>query len=70
MELSLSTAQLDIVYHVLSLTLATMFGAGIFFFAARSQVAPRYRPAPIISGRAVFILPMIGPGGDPAGRDR
>jgi bacteriorhodopsin len=55
MDLTLTTGQFDLVYNVLSLTLATMFGAGIFFFAARHQVAPRYRPALIVSGVVVFI---------------
>jgi bacteriorhodopsin len=55
MDLSLTIGQFDLVYNVFSLTLATMFGAGIFFFAARSQVAPKYRPALIISGVVVFI---------------
>ncbi len=55
MDFSLSVGQFQLVYNTFSLTLATMFGAGIFFFAARSQVAPKYRPALIISGVVVFI---------------
>jgi bacteriorhodopsin len=55
MDFTLSVGQFELVYNVFSLTLATMFGAGIFFFAARTQVAPAYRPALIISGVVVFI---------------
>ena len=55
MDFNLTAGQYDLVYNVLSLTLATMFGSGIFFFAARGQVAPKYRPALIISGVVVFI---------------
>lgn len=55
MDVSLSIGQFELVYNALSLTLATMFGSGIFFFAARSQVAPKYRLALIISGVVVFI---------------
>ncbi len=55
MEFTLTPGQFQLVYNMLSLTLATMFGSGIFFFAARSQVAPQYRPALIISGVVVFI---------------
>lgn len=55
MDFTLTAGQFELVYNALSLTLATMFGSGIFFFAARSQVAPRYRPALIISGVVVFI---------------
>jgi bacteriorhodopsin len=55
MDLTLTPGQFELVYNILSLTLATMFGSGIFFFAARSQVAPKYRPALIISGVVVFI---------------
>jgi bacteriorhodopsin len=55
MDFSLTIGQFDLVYNAFSLTLATMFGAGIFFFAARTQVAPKYRPALIISGVVVFI---------------
>jgi bacteriorhodopsin len=55
MDFNLTPGQFDLVYNVFSLTLATMFGSGIFFFAARSQVAPKYRPALIISGVVVFI---------------
>jgi bacteriorhodopsin len=55
MDFTLTAGQFDLVYNVLSLSMATLFGSGIFFFAARSQVAPKYRPALIISGVVVFI---------------
>lgn len=55
MDFSLTIGQFDLVSNAFSLTLATMFGAGIFFLAARSQVAPKYRLALIISGVVVFI---------------
>jgi hypothetical protein len=55
MDFTLNAGQFELVYNVFSLTLATMFGSGIFFFAARNQVAPKYRPALIVSGVAVFI---------------
>lgn len=55
MEFTLTAGQYELVYNVLSLTLATMFGSGLFFFAARNQVAPKYRPALIVSGVVVFI---------------
>lgn len=55
MDVTLTAGQFDLVYNILSLSMATLFGSGIFFFAARSQVAPKYRPALIISGVVVFI---------------
>jgi bacteriorhodopsin len=55
MDITLTPGQFNLVYNALSLTLAAMFGSGIFFLAARSQVAPRYRPALVISGVVVFI---------------
>lgn len=55
MELSLTAGQYQLVYNLFSLTVATMFAAGLFFFGSRAQVAPRYRPALLISGLVVFI---------------
>jgi bacteriorhodopsin len=52
---TLSTAQYDLVFNLLSLTLAAMLAAGIFFLGARQQVAPRYRIALLISAVVVFI---------------
>lgn len=51
----LSPGQFQLVYNLLSLTIATMFGAGLFFFGSRSQVAHRYRPALLVSALVVWI---------------
>ena len=37
-------------------TVAGMGAAAIFFFLSRSQVAPRYRPALLISGIVVAVV--------------
>lgn len=55
MEISLTAGQYQLVYNLFSLTVATMFAAGLFFFGSRAQVAPRYRPALLVSGIVVFI---------------
>ncbi|VTS02310.1 bacteriorhodopsin-like [Tuwongella immobilis] len=51
----LSAFQFNIVDNMFSLTVATMGAAAIFFFAARSLVAPKYRPALMVSGLVVAI---------------
>jgi bacteriorhodopsin len=45
----------NVVDNVFSMTVATMGAAALFFFAARSQVAPKYRPALMVSGMVVAI---------------
>lgn len=51
----LSSGQFQLVYNLLSLTIATMFGAGLFFFGSRQHVAHRYRPALLVSALVVWI---------------
>jgi bacteriorhodopsin len=51
----LSTFQFNIVDNMFSLTVATMGAAAIFFFSARSLVAPKFRPALMVSGLVVAI---------------
>jgi bacteriorhodopsin len=51
----LTPFQFNIVDNVFSLTIATMGAAAIFFFAARSLVAPKFRPALMVSGLVVAI---------------
>ncbi|MBC7691844.1 MAG: bacteriorhodopsin [Methylotenera sp.] len=53
--LELSSGQYFTVYNVLSFTIASMFGAFIFFLGARSQVGEKYRPALLISAVVVAI---------------
>ncbi len=52
---SLDLNQFNIVDNVFSMTVATMGAASLFFFAARSSVAPKYRPALLVSGIVVAI---------------
>ena len=52
---SLSLSQFNIVDNVFSMTVATMGAAALFFFLARSSVAPKYRPALLVSGIVVSI---------------
>ncbi|MEM6454350.1 MAG: bacteriorhodopsin [Acidobacteriota bacterium] len=51
----LTMGQYDLVFNFFSLTIATMFGAGIFFFMSRNQVSPAYRTGVTVSGVVVFI---------------
>ncbi|MCS6864579.1 MAG: bacteriorhodopsin-like [Gemmataceae bacterium] len=51
----LTPFQYNVVDNVFSLTVATMGAAAIFFFAARSLVAPKFRPALMVSGLVVAI---------------
>ncbi len=51
----LSPGQYTLVYNLLSLTIAAMFGAGLFFFGARAHIAHRYRPALLVSAIVVWI---------------
>ena len=51
----ISPEQYNIVYNLLSLTIAAMTAAGLFFIGSTQQVAPKYRPALLISSLVVFI---------------
>lgn len=51
----LTQFQFNVVDNVFSLTVATMGAAAIFFFSARSLVAPKFRPALMVSGLVVAI---------------
>ena len=53
--MELTFAQYSLVYNALSLTAATMAAAGIFFLAAKNQVAEEFRPSLIMSAIVVFI---------------
>ena len=52
---TLTTGQYDLVSNLMSLTVAAMGAAALFFFLSRSQVAPKLRPALTISGLAAPI---------------
>ena len=52
---SLSPDQFNIVDNMLSMAVATMGAAALFFFLARSSVASKYRPALLVSGLVVSI---------------
>lgn len=52
---TLSPNEFSLVYNVMSLCIAAMFAGALFFFFSRSQVAPRYRPALLISA----LVPTI-----------
>ena len=51
----LSLFQYSLVDNVFSMTVATMGAAALFFFLARSSIAPKYRPALLVSGIVVTI---------------
>lgn len=51
----LSYGQYWLVFNVLSLTIAAMGAAGVFFILARSYVAPRYHLALYLSTLVVFV---------------
>lgn len=51
----LSAGQFQLVYNVLSLTIACMFASFVFFVLRRNDVAPRYRGAVVASALVVFI---------------
>ncbi len=53
--MELSAFQYGLISNLMSLTVAGMGAAAIFFFLSRSQVAPAYRPALLISGIVVAI---------------
>lgn len=51
----LSAGQFQLVYNVLSLTIACMFASFVFFVLKRGEVAPRFRGAVVASALVVFI---------------
>lgn len=51
----LTIGQFQIIYNVLSFSIATMGAATLFFWLSRSQVAPQYRGALVISGLVTAI---------------
>ena len=51
----LSMGEFDLVYNMLSLAIAAMFGSFVFFVIARNQVSHKYRPALIMSSLVVGI---------------
>ena len=51
----LTPNQYDLVTNLMSLTIAAMGAAALFFFLSRNQVAPKLRPALTISGLVVAI---------------
>ena len=51
----LTLGQYDLVTNLMSLTIAAMGAAAIFFLLSRDQVAPALRPALLISGIVVAI---------------
>ncbi len=53
--MELSAFQYGLISNLMSLTVAAMGAAALFFFLSRSQVAPKYRPALLISGLVVAI---------------
>ena len=53
--MDLSVAQFSTVSNVLSFTIAAMGASALFFFLSRSSVAPKYRPALLVSGLVVSI---------------
>lgn len=53
--MELSVFQYGLVSNLMSLTVAAMGAAAIFFIASRSEVARPYRPALLISGLVVAI---------------
>ena len=51
----LSVGEFSLVYNMLSLAIAAMIGSFAFFVMARQQLAPKYRPAMIMSSLVVGI---------------
>lgn len=51
----LSVTEFSVVSNMFSFTIATMGAAAIFFFLSRSSLAPKYRPALMVSGLVVAI---------------
>ncbi len=53
--MELSAFQYGLITNLMSFTVAAMGAAAVFFVLSRSQVAPAYRPALLISGLVVGI---------------
>ena len=51
----LSLGEFELVYNMLSLAIAAMFGSFVFFTVAQKQLTHKYRPALIMSSLVVFI---------------
>ena len=51
----LTAGEFSLVYNMLSLAIAAMIGSFAFFVMARQQLAPKYRPAMIMSSLVVGI---------------
>ena len=52
---TLDLFQYNLVDNAFSMTVATMGAAALFFFMSRTQVAPKFRPALLVSGIVVSI---------------
>jgi len=52
---TLDLFQYNLVDNFFSMTVATMAASALFFFMSRSQVAPKFRPALLVSGIVVSI---------------
>ena len=52
---TLSHGEFELVYNMLSLAIAAMFGSFVFFVIARNQLTHKYRPALIMSSLVVGI---------------
>ncbi len=52
---TLSIGQFSLVYNLLSFTFAAMFASFIFFVLARSEIAPKYRIALVMSALVVAV---------------
>ena len=51
----LSLGEFELVYNMLSLAIAAMFGSFVFFTVAQKQLTHKYQPALIMSSLVVFI---------------
>ena len=52
---NLSSEQFMLVYNMLSLAIAAMLGSFVFFVIGRNQLAPKFRPAMVMSALVVGI---------------
>lgn len=52
---NISVGQYDLIYNAFSFAFATLAASTIFFWLARSQVAPQYKTAMTITGLVTFI---------------
>ena len=53
--MELSVQQFSVVSNMFSFTIAALGASAIFFFLSRTSVAPKYRPALMVSGLVVTI---------------